>query len=59
MRCSLNSVKYKVEHFDEIISLEGIRTCLRKLDALKKTLTALNMYKINKVLLVTTSTLVT
>ena len=41
-------MKYKVEHFDEIISLEGIRTCLRKLDALKKTLTALNMYKINK-----------
>ena len=55
MRCSLNSVKYTVEHFDEIISLEGTRTCLRKLDALKKTLTALDKFKyeINKVLLVT------
>jgi hypothetical protein len=36
-------VKNKVEQFDEMISLEGIRTCLRKLDALKKTLTALNI----------------
>ena len=46
-------MKYTVEHFDEIISLEGTRTCLRKLDALKKTLTALDKFKyeINKVLL--------
>ena len=45
MRC-INSVKGKVEHFDEIISLEGIATSLKKLDALnnyalKKTSNAL------------------